>query len=246
MTYHGKNHFDRIEEDELAEAAALAQHISKLSRDNRYIDDRIIASAVNSTLQASILPNRRAPLVTLSSLIVSSVDNQDGSLGSDTVFSGCIDTDDEVDQFSDSDATSLAAARPTQPIQSTVCADIELTPRQSAAEPVDARPSTSRSSNATRPNANHDKCKRKTVSEVKGARSGATKSLPPSPCERTINHPSNIVDNRQRLSLIVNPSVILELPVMAATPDSIEIDTDLSTDPSLSATSRKWSKETLF
>lgn len=242
MNYHGKNHFDRIEEDELAEAAALAQHISKLSRDNRYIDDRIIASAVNSTLQASILPNRRAPLVTLSSLIVSSVDNQDGSLGSDTVFSGCIDTDDEVDQFSDSDATSLAAARPTQPIQSTVCADIELTPRHAAAEPGDARPSTSRSGNATAPSANHDKCKRQTVPAV----GGATKSLPPSPCERTINHPSNIVDNRQRLSLIVNPSVILELPVMAATPDSIEIDTDLSTDPSLSATSRKWSKETLF
>lgn len=284
--YHGKNHFDKIEEDELAESAALAQQISKLSRDNRYIDDRLIASTVNNTLKSTILQNRRAPLVTLSSLIVSSsVDNQD-SLGSDSVFGeSYADTDD--DQFSDSDVNSMTATcsarlmRQRQANKATVCADIELIPHHpdmiatevqqtqfgvgesnndklnnnrtitsplpsTAAAQISSRNS-SHSSNTTSSSSSiaNERFERKRV------QSNKIKSSPPSPYDRTattsVNQSSNVVDNRHRLSLIVNPSVILELPVMSAsTSETIDASTNTSIDPCVSSTSRKWSKETLF
>lgn len=117
------HYYDEFEEDELAETAALAQQINKLTRDNRCLDDSIITSTVNNTLRTSLLLNRRAPLASLSSLKISSVDNQDSdlhSLASDSIFAGTeghggdggdsapyADTDDDMEQFStDSDAIS--------------------------------------------------------------------------------------------------------------------------------------------
>lgn len=125
------HYYDEFEEDEFAETAALAQQISKLSRDNRCLDDSIITSTVNNTLKTSLLlNNRRAPLASLSSLKISSIECQDSelqSVDSDVVFGiehgdavdvaveaamgdeglCTADTDDDMEQFStDSDAVS--------------------------------------------------------------------------------------------------------------------------------------------
>lgn len=163
------HYYDEFEEDELAETAALAQQINKLSRDNRCLDDSIITSTVNNTLKTSLLLNRRAPLASLSSLKISSVDYQDSdlhSLGSDSVFGGgggdgaitasarYADTDDDMEQFStDSDAVSdnghhFGTQRPLRPSKvaaqrsSIVCADIELKPRDLLASDTIEKPKT--------------------------------------------------------------------------------------------------------
>lgn len=155
------HYYDEFEEDELAETAALAQQINKLSRDNRCLDDSIITSTVNNTLKtSSLLLNRRAPLASLSSLKISSVDYQDSdlhSLGSDSICGGGVgggvrtryaDTDDDMEQFStDSDAISEnGQQRPLRPSKATVhrssivCADIELKPRELLANDTIEKP----------------------------------------------------------------------------------------------------------
>lgn len=152
-TYRTQPHYyDEFEEDEMAETAALAQQINKLSRDNRCLDDSIITSTVNNTLKTSLLLDRRAPLASLSSLKISSVDYQDSdlhSLGSDSVFgTRYADTDDDMEQFStDSDAISdngqQGPLRPSKTIahrSSVVCVDIELKPRESLANDSTEKP----------------------------------------------------------------------------------------------------------
>lgn len=146
------HYYDEFEEDEMAETAALAQQINKLSRDNRCLDDSIITSTVNNTLKTSLLLDRRAPLASLSSLKISSVDYQDSdlhSLGSDSVFgTRYADTDDDMEQFStDSDAISdngqQGPLRPSKAIahrSSVVCVDIELKPRESLANESTEKP----------------------------------------------------------------------------------------------------------
>lgn len=159
------HYYDEFEEDELAETAALAQQINQLSRDNRCLDESIITSTVNNTLKTGLLSNRRAPLASLSSLKISSIDYQDSdlhSLGSDSVFGGAggvdgggaaaappyADTDDDMEQFStDSDAISdNGQPRPLRPSKaashrsSIVCADIELKPRELLANDTIEKP----------------------------------------------------------------------------------------------------------
>lgn len=149
--------YDELEEEEIAETAVLAQQINKLSRDNRCLDDSIVITTqqlLNSSLAAKkLLLNRRAPLASLSSLKISSIDYQDSdlhSLGSDSVFAEhYADTDEDMEQFStDSDEqneekagvatssnVSQRASRTNKTSaqlkrKSTVCADIELKPRE--------------------------------------------------------------------------------------------------------------------
>lgn len=408
------HHYDEIEEEELAETAVLAQHISKLSRNHRCLDDSIIMSTVNNTLQTNLLSNRRAPLASLSSLKISSIDFQDSdlrSLGSDSVFvESYADTDDDMEQFStDSDAISeaqhlgLIIAKPLRSSKigtqrcSTVCADIELKPRdlitescempnitgtklqgksskdctshrhdastrvtkKSAQRNIDdvkhvlkpivlstKRPASysgstefhktkitsgnddqhgtdGSSSSQTNDSINNNtkqlylsssnnnfRCSKSTSNMAdkllqqksqsqqqhniatplslnqysqlhgsqqpyiyqsiplhhsfnqmenssrkileqcnnrRGSNSETIKIAMSSTIAATIQ-PTNItVDNRQRqLSSIVNPSVILELPVIVSPQESTLIEMDPTIDPSLPSTSRKWSKETLF
>lgn len=98
--------YDDIEEEEMAETTVLAQQINKLGLENRCLDDTIIKYTMNNT---NLLSNRRAPLASISSLKMSSIDCQDSELRSppmsDSVFGGTFaDTDDDMDQFStDSD-----------------------------------------------------------------------------------------------------------------------------------------------
>lgn len=147
---------DELEEEEIAETAVLAQQINKLSRDNRCLDDSIVVTTQqllsNSLVAKKLLLNRRAPLASLSSLKISSIDCQDSdvhSVGSDSVFAGhYADTDEDMEQFStDSDehieavrAMPSSSANPNRVLRaqktnmkskrkSTVCADIELKPR---------------------------------------------------------------------------------------------------------------------
>lgn len=97
--------YDEIEEEELAETTVLAQQINKLGLENRCLDDTIIKYTMNNT---NLLSTRRAPLASISSLKMSSVEYQDSDLRSpvsDSVFEETYaDTDDDMDQFStDSD-----------------------------------------------------------------------------------------------------------------------------------------------
>lgn len=138
--YPETNKYDEIEEEE-AESAVLAEHISRLNRNNRILETSL------DTFNSSLL-TRRAPLASLSSFKISSIDYQDSdlrSLGSDSVFvESYADTDDDMEQFStdsneESDAlcppntrsSRSAANRVTSSYhRSTVCADIELKPRE--------------------------------------------------------------------------------------------------------------------
>lgn len=104
--------YDQIEEEELAESTVLAQQINKLGLENRCLDDSIIKYSLNNTFQTNLLSNRRAPLASISSLKMSSVDYQDSSLKSpvsDSLFEATYaDTDDDMDQFStDSDVVAI-------------------------------------------------------------------------------------------------------------------------------------------
>lgn len=90
----------------------LAQQINKLGLENRCLDDSIIKYTLNNTFQTNLLSNRRAPLASISSLKMSSVDYQDSSLKSpisDSMFEASYaDTDDDMDQFStDSDVAAI-------------------------------------------------------------------------------------------------------------------------------------------
>lgn len=110
-TYPERNrrfYYDEIEEEELAETTVLAQQINKLGLETRCLDDTMLKYTLNNTFQTNLLSNRRAPLASISSLKMSSIDYQDSSLRSpvsDSVFEETYaDTDDDMDQFStDSD-----------------------------------------------------------------------------------------------------------------------------------------------
>lgn len=101
-------YYDEIEEEELAENTVLAQQINKLGLETRCLDDTMLKYTLNNTFQTNLLSNRRAPLASISSLKMSSIDYQDSDLRSpvsDSVFEETYaDTDDDMDQFStDSD-----------------------------------------------------------------------------------------------------------------------------------------------
>lgn len=101
-------YYDEIEEEELAETTVLAQQINKLGLETRCLDDTMLKYTLNNTFQTNLLSNRRAPLASISSLKMSSIDYQDSDLRSpisDSVFEETYaDTDDDMDQFStDSD-----------------------------------------------------------------------------------------------------------------------------------------------
>lgn len=114
-TYPERNRrffYDEIEEEELAETQVLAQQINKLGLENRCLDDTMIKYTLNNTFQTNLLSNRRAPLASISSLKMSSIDYQDSSLKSpisDSIFEETYaDTDDDMDQFStDSDVVAI-------------------------------------------------------------------------------------------------------------------------------------------
>lgn len=114
-TYPDRNRrflYDEIEEEEFAETQVLAQQINKLGLENRCLDDTMIKYTLNNTFQTSLLSNRRAPLASISSLKMSSIDYQDSSLKSpisDSIFEETYaDTDDDMDQFStDSDVVAI-------------------------------------------------------------------------------------------------------------------------------------------
>lgn len=106
---------DEIEEEELAETTVLAQQINKLGLETRCLDDTMLKYTLNNTFQTNLLSNRRAPLASISSLKMSSIDYQDSDLRSpvsDSVFEETYaDTDDDMDQFStDSDVELQNAA----------------------------------------------------------------------------------------------------------------------------------------
>lgn len=142
--YPETNKYDEIEEEE-AESAVLAEHISRLNRNNRILETSL------DTFNSSLL-TRRAPLASLSSFKISSIDYQDSdlrSLGSDSVFvESYADTDDDMEQFStdsneESDALCPPNTRSSRSTairmagnyhRSTVCADIELKPRELAGD----------------------------------------------------------------------------------------------------------------
>lgn len=101
-------YYDEIEEEELAENTVLAKQINKLGLESRCLDDTMLKYTLNNTFQSNLLSNRRAPLASISSLKISSIDCQDSDLRSpvsDSVFEEIYaDTDDDMDQFStDSD-----------------------------------------------------------------------------------------------------------------------------------------------
>lgn len=90
----------------------LAHQINKLGLENRCLNDSIIKYTLNNTFQTNLLSNRRAPLASISSLKMSSIDYQDSSLRSpisDSMFEASYaDTDDDMDQFStDSDVAAI-------------------------------------------------------------------------------------------------------------------------------------------
>lgn len=106
-TYPERNrrfYYDEIEEEELAETTVLAQQINKLGLETRCLDDTMLKYTLNNTFQTNLLSNRRAPLASISSLKISSIDYQDSDLRSpvsDSVFEETYaDTDDDMDQFS--------------------------------------------------------------------------------------------------------------------------------------------------
>lgn len=106
-TYPERNrrfYYDEIEEEELAETTVLAQQINKLGLETRCLDDTMLKYTLNNTFQTNLLSNRRAPLASISSLKMSSIDYQDSDLRSpvsDSVFEETYaDTDDDMDQFS--------------------------------------------------------------------------------------------------------------------------------------------------
>lgn len=91
--------YDEIEEEDLAETTVLAQQINKLGLETRCLDDAMLSN---------LLSNRRAPLASISSLKISSIDYQDSDLRSpisDSLFEETYaDTDEDLEPFSlDSD-----------------------------------------------------------------------------------------------------------------------------------------------
>lgn len=133
--YSDAKKYDEIEEED-AESIALAEHIHRLNRNNRLLESS------QDTLNSS-LAKRRAPLASLSSFKISSVDYQDSdlrSLGSDSVFvESYADTDDDMEQFStdsneENDALCPPHTRASRSMavnrSATFCADIEMKPRE--------------------------------------------------------------------------------------------------------------------
>lgn len=73
-------YYDEIEEEELAETTVLAQQINKLGLETRCLDDTMLKYTLNNTFQTNLLSYRRAPLASISSLKISSIDYQDSDL----------------------------------------------------------------------------------------------------------------------------------------------------------------------
>lgn len=100
--------YDEIEEEDLAETTVLAQQINKLGLETRCLDDKMLKYTLPNSFQTNLLSNRRAPLASISSLKISSIDYQDSDLRSpisDSLFEeSYADTDDDLEPFSlDSD-----------------------------------------------------------------------------------------------------------------------------------------------
>lgn len=100
--------FEEIEEEDLAETTVLAQQINKLGLETRCLDDNMLKYTVKNSLKTNFLSNRRAPLASISSLKISSIDYQDSDLRSpisDSLFEETYaDTDEDLEPFSlDSD-----------------------------------------------------------------------------------------------------------------------------------------------
>lgn len=110
-TYPERNRrfcYDEIEEEDLAETTVLAQQINKLGLETRCLDDEMFQYSLQNPFQTNLLSNRRAPLASISSLKISSIDYQDSELRSpisDSLFEETYaDTDDDLEPFSlDSD-----------------------------------------------------------------------------------------------------------------------------------------------
>lgn len=100
--------YDEIEEEDLAETTVLAQQINKLGLETRCLDDTMLKYTLQNSFQTNLLSHRRAPLASISSLKMSSVDYQDSDLRSpisDSLFEETYaDTDEDLEPFSlDSD-----------------------------------------------------------------------------------------------------------------------------------------------
>lgn len=100
--------YDEIEEEDLAETTVLAQQINKLGLETRCLDDAMLKYTLQNSFQTNLLSNRRAPLASISSLKISSIDYQDSDLRSpisDSLFEETYaDTDEDLEPFSlDSD-----------------------------------------------------------------------------------------------------------------------------------------------
>lgn len=100
--------YDEIEEEDLAETTVLAQQINKLGLETRCLDDTMLKYTLQNSFQTNLLSNRRAPLASISSLKMSSIDYQDSDLRSpisDSLFEETYaDTDEDLEPFSlDSD-----------------------------------------------------------------------------------------------------------------------------------------------
>lgn len=97
--------YDEIEEEDLAETTVLAQQINKLGLETRCLDDTMFKYTLPNAFETI---RGRAPLASISSLKISSIDYQDSDLRSpisDSLFEETYgDTDDDLEPFSlDSD-----------------------------------------------------------------------------------------------------------------------------------------------
>ncbi|XP_055712238.1 uncharacterized protein LOC129807174 isoform X2 [Phlebotomus papatasi] len=199
---------------------------------------------------------RRAPLASLSSFKISSIDYQDSdlrSLGSDSVFvESYADTDEDMEQFStDSDDASDG---PTPP----------HTKRATIGEGLLLRPSVNLSTN--RDNSCSSDNLPKSNSSAHLSKTFQTKAvierrlddadMDTGACPSSISNSKAMVKSKSAEECIVvsvvadpdrrstnsGPAVILELPVITT---QQQVD-EQPIDPSVPGPSRKWSKETLF
>lgn len=255
--------FDRISEypDEKSDTAT--------SNNNKKLDTSQV-----DTFSTQFI--RRAPLASLSSFKVSSLDYQDSdlrSLGSDSVFAeSYADTDDEMEQFStDSDEisdaqspTNTRAANKLSMTSTQISVDVEQIPLDCVKDVCETRKRNLLKSSSVqntfetkaiieRQQNPSDARTDDTSSIIKSTRpasySGCTSSLS--------NHNKNSNQNKINKNkssecvdinvvIVDNSSIVSPSVILELPVISTQEEENPPNDPSLPGPSRKWSKETLF
>jgi hypothetical protein len=252
------NHQYRSDHKELSESVVVN------SNSNNEPQSKTLVSSDNISHQPVI---RRAPLASLSSFKMSSIECQDSDANGSVFDESCNDTDDDVDmeQFStDSDEISLQSPpMSNQHVPAVNGSSLDKNCDASVVivaidDPSDGQPQISGKVNkdsinvfsSTEPFENIERQrsndKLSTMTQLASS-SASDKKSNSSECV-TINvvDYKNENDEKPSLKPSAPSTVILEMPVLAKQSDANPNESTTDPDPSASGNARKWSKETLF